>query len=102
MEKRRPHYSLEGFKRICGNAATLAMTVSAAEDAYALGYRRADITGIIRRLEGSMFYKSVTSRDDHREWQDVYHFPIGDGRYIYVKFREDKITVFKVLSFKEK
>lgn len=49
-----------------------------------------------------MFYKSMTSHANHRRWQDVYHVPIGDGPTVYLKFTDDIVTEFLVLSFKEK
>ena len=43
----------------------------------------------------------MTSYEDHRVWQDVYHVPSIAG-VLYVKFRNDAVTEFKLLSFKEK
>lgn len=48
-----------------------------------------------------MFFKSMTSFGDHRQWQDVYHVPAGD-LIVYLKFTDDLLTEFTVLSFKEK
>ena len=47
------------------------------------------------------FYKSMTTFADHRLWQDVCHVP-SDDLTLYIKFQADMITVFKVMSFKEK
>ena len=47
------------------------------------------------------FYKSMTAYADHRVWQDVYHVPSPAGM-LYVKFRDDLITEFLLLSFNEK
>ena len=47
------------------------------------------------------FYKSMTSHHDHRKWQDVYHVPSG-GMVLYVKFTDDVVSAFTVLSFKER
>lgn len=46
------------------------------------------------------FYKSMTPYADHQEWQDVYHVPAA-SMLVYLKFRADAITEFKVLSLKE-
>ena len=43
----------------------------------------------------------MTSYADHRVWQDVYHVPTAVGM-LYIKFRNDAVTRFTVLSFKEK
>ncbi len=48
-----------------------------------------------------MFYKSMTSYEDARRWQDVYHVP-WNGLTIYLKFTDNVVTEFTVLSFKEK
>jgi motility quorum-sensing regulator/GCU-specific mRNA interferase toxin len=49
-----------------------------------------------------MFYKSMTSYSDNRKWQDVYHVPTPAGATIYLKFTDNVITEFTILSFKEK
>jgi motility quorum-sensing regulator/GCU-specific mRNA interferase toxin len=43
----------------------------------------------------------MTSYEDHRIWQDVYHMPSEAGT-LYVKFPADAVTEFLLLSFKEK
>ena len=48
-----------------------------------------------------MFYKSMTTFADHRNWQDVYHVP-ADDVLLYVKFQADAVTGFRVMSFKER
>ena len=98
MEKRIPTYDLQSFK---GAAATVGMTVTATKDAAALGYSRDDVTAVIQIMDRSQFYKSMTSYNNHREWQDVYHVP-HDGLVLYVKFVADVETDFRILSFKEK
>lgn len=49
-----------------------------------------------------MFYKSMTSHWDSRRWQDVYHVPAGRDLTIYLKFTDNIVTEFVVLSFKER
>lgn len=101
MEKRKPSHDLERFKTVCGNPATLAITTSATRDALSLGFDRTAITHLIRTIDRSMFFKSMTAYGDHRQWQDVYHVPVGTLA-IYVKFTNNAVTGFMVLSFKEK
>lgn len=38
---------------------------------------------------------------NHRVWQDVYHVPSFVGT-LYIKFTEDAVTEFLLLSFEEK
>lgn len=56
---------------------------------------------VIRSMRRSHFQKSITSYADARRWQDVYHVPWEDLT-LYVKFTDDILTEFVVLSFKEK
>jgi len=44
---------------------------------------------------------TITALADHTCWQDVYHVP-SEGIVLYVKFTDDRITVFRLLSFKRK
>lgn len=102
MEKRRPHHDLARFKDVCGDPARLGMTVSAFVSAAALGFDEGAVARLIRSMAPRMFYKSMTSFADHARWQDVYHVPDPAGRVIYLKFTDDGITEFRVLSFKER
>lgn len=100
-EKRKPSHDLGEFKRVCGDPRTLAITTSANEDALSLGFDRFEIAVVIRGIDHSMFVKSMTSYEDHRRWQDVYLVPTGD-LVIYLKFTDDSVAGFRILSFKEK
>ena len=101
MEKRKPSFSLDAFKAVCGNPATLRITTQARRDALSLGFDLVAVAAVIRTIDRSMFFKSMTSYGDHREWQDVYYVPAGDLT-IYLKFTEDAVIRFVVLSFKER
>jgi motility quorum-sensing regulator/GCU-specific mRNA interferase toxin len=57
---------------------------------------------MVRTMDRSIFYKSMTSYSDNRKWQDVYHVPTPAGATIYLKFTDNVITEFTILSFKEK
>jgi motility quorum-sensing regulator/GCU-specific mRNA interferase toxin len=102
LEKRKPSHDLEAFKRVCGNPATLDMTSSALRSARELGLEVDDVVQVIQSMNRRMFYKSMTSYDDHTKWQDVYHVPVGDRLTIYLKFMSNVLTEFTILSFKEK
>ena len=52
-------------------------------------------------MRPGQFYKSMTSLADHTQWQDVYHVPWRE-LLLYVKFTDDRVTEFLLLSFKEK
>ena len=39
--------------------------------------------------------------ENHKIWQDVYHVPYGDY-ILYIKFTQNVISEFTLLSFKEK
>jgi motility quorum-sensing regulator / GCU-specific mRNA interferase toxin len=101
VEKRRPSFRLEQFRAVCGDPQRLAITRSALTDAFALGLERRDVAAAIRSMKPSHFYKSMTSFTDNRRWQDVYHVP-WNGMVLYVKFTDDVVTAFTVLSFKER
>ena len=101
MEKRKPSHDLEKFKAVCGNPDRLRLSVAANQSAVDLGFDFAAITALIRTMQRPMFYKSMTSYADHRKWQDVYRVP-SDLGLIYLKFTDDIVSEFFVLSFKEK
>ena len=102
MEKRKPSHDLERFKVVCGDPYLAQMTQSARLSAAEIGYATGDVAALVRTMDRTMFYKSMTSFADHRRWQDVYHVPTADGMTIYLKFTDDLITEFMILSFKEK
>jgi motility quorum-sensing regulator/GCU-specific mRNA interferase toxin len=103
MEKRKPSYDLERFKAVCGDPETLDLTETALLSARRLGFDVDDIAGLIRTMTRRMFYKSMTSYADSRQWQDVYHVPAPSiDATVYLKFTSGTVTEFTVLSFKEK
>jgi motility quorum-sensing regulator/GCU-specific mRNA interferase toxin len=99
LEKLKPTHDLEAFKRAFAQDRT--MTFTASRSALAIGYNEDDVAALISTLTRSGFVKSMTSHADHRQWQDVYH--IDDGiRTIYLKFTDQVMTEFILLSFKRK
>lgn len=101
MDKRRPTYDLDAIKEALGSVETLAMTTTALRDSAALGFDRQAVVTVIGARERRMFVKSMTTFADHRVWQDVYCVP-ADDLVLYVKFKADVITEFRVMSFKER
>jgi motility quorum-sensing regulator / GCU-specific mRNA interferase toxin len=100
VEKRKPSYDL-GSVRAWAASPKFAATGRALETALALGFNSEDMATVIQTIRREQFIKSMTSYDDHRTWQDVYHVPSEAG-VLYVKFRADVVTEFLLLSFKEK
>lgn len=101
MEKRKPSYDLERIKSAFKSADKLSVTGSALRSAARLGFGRREIAETIQTMERRQFVKSMTSYNDHRIWQDVYHVPSAAG-LLYVKFTEGVVSEFLLLSFKEK
>ena len=96
MEKFNPTYSLEEFKN-----SSFKITVTAQKTAARLGFDDDGVRDVVSTMERKHFYKSMTSYANHKIWQDVYHVPCGD-LILYVKFTQNVISEFTLLSFKEK
>lgn len=101
MDKRRATYDLARIRAAFVTPERLSATMTAFRDARALGFGPAGIVGVIQSMRRAHFYKSMTSHTDARVWQDVYHVPVGE-LVLYVKFTEDRLTAFRLLSFKER
>jgi len=101
MEKRKPTYDLEALKLAFANVTGLNATTTALKSAASLGFGRDDIIATVQTMQRAHFYKSMTSYENHKVWQDVYHVPSEIG-ILYVKFTVDTVTEFLLLSFKEK
>ena len=101
MEKSKPHHDLKKFK-----AAVVAQNVRFSKTAMrsirTLGLNRAEVLETLVALESTDFYKSMTSYDDHTQWQDVYHKDTEYDERLYIKFTAGIVTDFVVLSFKER
>ncbi len=96
MEKFNPTYSLTEFKN-----SDFEITTTARKTATDLGFDKKRIHNVVSTMELKHFYKSMTSYANHKIWQDVYHVPYGD-LILYIKFTQDVISEFTLLSFKEK
>lgn len=96
MEKFNPNYSLIEFKN-----SDFEITKTAQRTAADLGFNKNGIHEVISVMELKHFYKSMTSYANHKIWQDVYHVPYGDY-ILYIKFTQNTISEFTLLSFKEK
>ncbi len=100
-EKRKPHHDLRAFQAAFEKPRSVAITNTALTGAYEIGLGRVDMRLVVQTMTRCHFYKSMTAHGDHQQWQDVYHVPFGD-LVLYVKFTDDKLCEFKLLSFKER
>ena len=96
MEKFSPTYNLEEFKK-----SDFEITKTATKTAAPLGFDDNGIRKVVSTMKSEHFYKSMTSYANHKIWQDVYHVPCGN-LILYVKFTQNVISEFTLLSFKEK
>jgi motility quorum-sensing regulator / GCU-specific mRNA interferase toxin len=79
-------------------AGKLRSTISALAGGAALGFDFEGILGVIKSLTPTDFYKSMTTHDDHKVWQDVYRPTTAAGEvYLKLTVIEDVLIV----SFKE-
>jgi motility quorum-sensing regulator/GCU-specific mRNA interferase toxin len=101
VERRKPSLDLEAFKAVCGDPLRLNITKTALVGAASAGIDMDGVAAVVRAMERSHFHKSMTAYNDHRHWQDVYHVP-WEGMVLYVKFTDDVLSEFLVLSFKER
>jgi motility quorum-sensing regulator/GCU-specific mRNA interferase toxin len=64
-----------------------------------MGLTSGDMLAAISRLTRREFYKSMTTYNDHRIWQDVYHAPtpVRKDAYIKITLRDNA----PVIQFKE-
>jgi motility quorum-sensing regulator / GCU-specific mRNA interferase toxin len=99
VEKRTPHYDLARVQADVARLGAAAFTKTALDGGRTMGLTSAEMLAVIASLSRHNFYKSMTTFDDHRVWQDVYQAtPVREGAYI-------KITLHgavPVIQFKER
>ena len=100
MNKRRPPHELSKVKALI-RAGQFYVTKVGLQSGASL-----DIVGekaigdVLLTLTHADFYKSMTTDNNSKEWQDVYHVHTPSGEAIYTKFTiRDGVVV---LSFKRK
>ncbi len=97
MEKGTPHCKLSVVKALI-EAGKVRTTSTARRGAIELGLGFSEMLDVVMALAPSDFYKSMTTRDDHTIWQDVYR-PSTEVGDVYLK-----LTVIEdvlIVSFKE-
>lgn len=97
MEKPTPHSKLHKIKALVA-AGKVRATYSAILGAANSGLSFQDMLNVILGLTTKDFYKSMTTKSDHKVWQDVYrpNTSVGD---IYIKLTV--IDDVLIVSFKE-
>jgi motility quorum-sensing regulator/GCU-specific mRNA interferase toxin len=79
-------------------AGKVRSTLSALAGGAALGFDFEGIVGVVMAFVPADFYKSMTTRTDHRVWQDVYR-PTSPPGEVYLKLTV--IDDVLIVSFKE-
>lgn len=97
MEKSTPHCKLSVVKALV-EAGRVRATKTAREGGAALGFDFVALLDIVMTLVPADFYKSMTTHEDHRVWQDVYR-PATPAGNVYLKLTV--IDDLLIVSFKE-
>lgn len=100
MEKHTPHYSLTAMQTAIAQAGRNAFTLTAINGGRAMGLTDYDMLEVISNLNRADFHKSMTTYNNHRIWQDVYHAICPNRRIAYIKLTQ--IAERVVIQFKEK
>lgn len=98
MENRRPHDNLALILDQMKSVEDMNLTVSAAQGIRIAGMTRSEALEVVRKLSGANFYKSMTTHQNHKIWQDVYHAKWRE-KMLYVKFQQ--AGEYFIVSFKE-
>jgi len=98
VEKRRPHYNLILILNQMKSVEDMNLTVSATQGIRVAGMTRSEALEVVRQLSGANFYKSMTTHQNHKIWQDVYHAKWQE-KMLYVKFQQ--AGEYFIVSFKE-
>jgi motility quorum-sensing regulator/GCU-specific mRNA interferase toxin len=78
-----------------------SFTATALNGAAALGLSHEQAVLVVLGLKPRDLFKSMTTNNDHKIWQDVYHASLDSGAVAYIKvtLRENGTVV---IQFKEK
>ena len=98
MEKNKPHCPLQRVKELISEGR-FNMTKTATASAAALDFTEEAVMQELLALNRGEFYKSMTTYNNHKVWQDVYRQPrlewgcsvkLTVGRCLLVSLRELK------------
>ena len=98
MEKWRPHYNLALILTQMKTVEDMNLTLSAEQGIRIAGMTRSEALEVIHQLSKANFYKSMTTHQSHKVWQDVYHVKWRE-KMLYVKFQQ--ADEYLIISFKE-
>ncbi|MCU7247645.1 type II toxin-antitoxin system MqsR family toxin [Pseudomonas koreensis] len=101
MEKNTPHYNLAVIKEDVRRLGRKAFTKTAEKAGEELGFSIKEMQEVVFQLHSTMLYKSMTTYNDHRVWQDVYYVH-SQGLEIYIKVTYRPAGGPPVISFKER
>ena len=101
MDKRGPHYNLGQVQAAVAARGVACFTVTALQNGFGMGLTSDEMLAVIAGLQRRDGYKSMTTKNDHRVWQDVYHAQTPAGpAYIKVTLLDSE-TGNVVIQFKE-
>lgn len=101
MEKWKPHYLLRDIQAQMMDVQSLRLTNSARNSIlFELMWELEDAVQIVQGLRSKNFYKSMTTMQNHRVWQDVYHATWRETA-VYLKFQRHEDAYYFTVSFKE-
>ena len=98
MEKWRPYYNLALILTQMKTVEDMNLTLSAEQGIRIAGMTRSEALEVIHQLSKANFYKSMTTHQSHKVWQDVYHVKWRE-KMLYVKFQQ--ADEYFIISFKE-
>lgn len=101
-EKFRPHYNLQKVQAVVADPTSQPFTATALRGGLALGLKEPEMRKVVMALSARDFYKSMTSDQDHRFWQDVYHGLTPNGDEVYLKISHYPGDRPPVIQFKAK
>ncbi len=88
------------MKELIRNAATRVITRSSLKDANGLGFSETEVIDTILDLKQSDIYKSMTTHQSTRIWQDVYKTS-KNNIDLYIKLQISNNNEGVVVSFKK-
>lgn len=100
IEKRKPHYNLEEVKAVVRDPNFYPFTASARRGGNALGLKPQEMREVVLSLSPSDFFKSMTTNQDNRVWQDVYYGTTPSDHSVYIKITGYTDGRPPVISFK--
>ena len=98
MEKKIAHYSLESIKNLLKEDKYF-ITRTARVDYIGLGFDDEDVIEIILNLTNKNLYKSMTTYQNNKIWQDVYFKKMNELE-LYIKLQISEQAI--IISFKER